>query len=236
MKEIPILFNGAMVRAILEGRKTQTRRPFKVHHDVEDFWSPHKYYELHESDKGGELVPNSYWCGDEGGHRSYKSPFGKPGDVLWVRETCLISPPNFVDQCNATHDNGVIVQYLATDPDREAASDYGVTKATPSIHMPKWACRLKLKVKRVWVERVQDITEEHAFFEGICEACGYEPSFEGICEACGYEPSDCTEICNKRNPEMPCASDPIEEFMELWDSIYGTWAENPWVWCCEFEV
>jgi hypothetical protein len=220
-----------MVRAILEGRKTQTRRPVKgifkhrFGNGIGGFIEPK---EALKDPWDGEPVRVD-WLGDE---CEDMGPFGNAGDILWVRETCLISPPNFVDQCNATHPNGVIVQYLATDPDREAAADYGVTKATPSIHMPKWACRIRLKVKRVWVERVQDISEEDAKAEGI------------------WTMDAVTEFCNRKCCDY---TSPSVIFMELWDSIYGkrkvtdedgnfvewdtslSWDENPWVWCCEFE-
>jgi hypothetical protein len=218
-KERPVLFNGEMVRAILEGRKTQTRRPVKP--QFSDMPSSSCSY-IPENVPPPEGV-RSCSCGFP------KSPFGKAGDVLWVRETCLISPPNFVYQYNATHQNGVIVQYLATHPDREAASDYGVTKATPSIHMPKWACRIRLKVKRVWVERVQDIVGRDAVSEGV----DYSAKDLNIaCELTEKPFMTADELQRLKNTH------PSNKFHKLWDQIYGKTfpaESNPWVWCCEFE-
>jgi hypothetical protein len=156
--------------------------------------------------------------------------------VLWVRETCLITPIDFTDNRSATHSHGRIVQYLATHPDRDAANDYGITKATPSIHMPKWACRIKLKVKRVWVERVQDIADSDALAEGV-----KIPKTTG----CPDLDPNWPDMFGKPRGPHPCTSYPnckcgywlaCVEFQNLWDSIYGTWNENGWVWCCEFEV
>jgi len=127
MKEIPILFNGEMVRATLDDHKTQTRRPVKVVPIGE------KVCNLPQ-DRILKIVGQ---CG-----RVEKSPFGKPGDVLWVRET--FAPMKWVIGSN---------HYKA---DNAYFPEHSTPKWTPSIHMPKSACRIKLKVKRVWIERVQD--------------------------------------------------------------------------------
>lgn len=127
--ERPILFSAPMVRAILDGRKSQTRRI-----NVKDRARP--YY---------------------------------AGDRLWVRETTIITPKRWNDGTGCTHTDADgdprIVQYLATHPDREAADDYKL-KATPSIFMPRWACRLTLDVAAVRVERLQEISEDDAKAEG----------------------------------------------------------------------
>lgn len=189
-KEIPVLFNGEMVRAILDGRKVQTRRPYKGN----DFLPANKVTAIKPHSGGGFIATD----GDPDGIEEFfdcgfESPFGKAGDVLWVRET-------FTKDYRPS-DTPFLYKADGVKLDRA----YG-EKWTPSIHMPRKACRIKLKVKRVWVERVQDITWEGARAEGIIPA--------GI----GSDHAD------------------IEAFKALWNSIYGTWNDSPWVWCCEFEV
>jgi hypothetical protein len=110
------------------------------------------------------------------GYCPYGNPAREPGyednDRLWVRETCIISPKRFDGaqsvSYNATDQggDGRIVQYIASTPDTDAARDYGL-KATPSIHMPRWASRITLEITEVRVERLQDISHEDAWAEGI---------------------------------------------------------------------
>jgi hypothetical protein len=129
MKELPILFNDEMVRAILDGRKTQTRRPVKP--------QPNPNHE------GPFLISNGGWvtCENEPPDRlkcyPLKSPFGQPGDLLYVRETWAT--------CYANQKPYYIY--------REEC-DGGSRAWRASIHMPKKAVRIWLKVGRVWVERV----------------------------------------------------------------------------------
>ena len=149
MKEHPILFSGPLVRAILAGRKTQTRRLVK-HHG-----------ELVPSDKS--IVVDAYpngtpgwfaeWPHKYGQRRALTCPFGAPGDRLWVRETWgaggMIKP-------------GDPASYAADWPDAET-----VRKWKPSIHMPRALSRIDLEVTAVRAERLRDITEEDAVAEGI---------------------------------------------------------------------
>lgn len=221
-KERPILFNGDMVRAILDGRKTQTRRPVKPEpwqvmppKAHEPIW-PYAFKYYKGSTTFGDLV-------------KMKSPFGKPGDQLWVRETHGLKVRN-----DCVGGTGEFLVYRADNPDamyydyRPIHGPSGAFKKitwTPSIHMPKHACRLNLKVKRAWVERVQDISDTDAMAEGIESIRDNMPPYV-YCGWMDYSSSD----------ELPFDSDkPIHSFKSLWDSIYGTWSANPWVWCCEFE-
>ena len=156
MKERPILFNGPMVRAILEGRKTQTRRIAEI------------------NDRGcvpGFVTPDAGWAPrslEE--HRSY-CPLGIPGDRLWVRETWqplwadIDHPPE-----SLKNPEGWQIGYPATDgvqewhdEDRQELSQ----ACRPSIHMPRWASRILLEVVAVRVERIQDISEANARAEGV---------------------------------------------------------------------
>lgn len=147
MKERPILFNGDMVRAILSGQKTQTRRPMKpqpVYYSVDD--SP-----LSLSAAGISVLGSL--C-----------PFGDIGDRLWVKETFAQHP-----QCNqiaykADHANYCLrdLVFMSTD-----GSTFFHTRWKPSIHMPRSLSRITLEITDINVERVQDITEEDARAEGV---------------------------------------------------------------------
>lgn len=136
MKERPILFNGDMVRAILDGRKAQTRRVVKADFDI-----------IGERDDGS-LWPWREDC-ENGGDIWYPCPYGQPGDRLWVRETF-----SEVD-CRLT--------YRA---DTDDGAHCQVSRWTPSIYMPRWASRITLEITGVRVERLQDISQQDAMAEG----------------------------------------------------------------------
>jgi hypothetical protein len=201
MKERPILFNADMVRAIIDGRKTQTRRVYKG--------IPPTFY---PSASGG------CW-GIPVGERK-KSPFGTVGDRLWVRET--FRPVSESD----TGFTGI--EFRAggmPDDDTQAGLLHdGTDRWRPSIHMPRWASRIDLEITAVRVERVQEITEEDAKAEGV--TCPYRG------EKCGgYHPGMATVT---EPPECVCIDGYKPLFKDLWDSIYGNWDENPFVWVYEF--
>lgn len=147
MKERPILFSGPMVRAILEGRKTQTRRVVK--HKQPLFEAPHSFkaYQTTEGVFGFESYDETVRC-----------PYGQPGDRLWVRETWAYS--HQCEHYNHLHERNDSFIYRATN---EAC---GPKKWRPPIHMPRWASRITLEVTGVRVERVLDISEEDARDEG----------------------------------------------------------------------
>ena len=208
-----------MVKAILKGNKIQTRRPIIIQPD-EDGLS----FDL---DVKG-------WHDTSG--KNYTCPFHKRGlsykdSILWVKET--YSPNHSIHVSN----QGLL--YKATDTTKETWHGKWCSfkdgkwldhydrpmKWTPSIHMPKWASRITLKVKKVWVERIQDISDDEAKSEGVeqykdpCPDSILNKAFEhaGLSVA-KYKPS----------------------FSFLWDEIYAGqglgWDQNPWVWACEFEV
>ena len=148
--EKPILFTGPMVRAILAGEKTVTRRVVKPQLEFIDSPDLGPVWGWPKKGGGWWLWPNAE------GHVLERCPYGQPGHRLWVRETWAEVPT----ACGSTE-----VVYAAdyTDgSDREAGVKY-----RPSIHMPKWAARIWLEVVSVKVERVQDITEEGALAEGV---------------------------------------------------------------------
>ncbi|MFU4084211.1 hypothetical protein ACM7EI_29200 [Pseudomonas aeruginosa] len=154
-RERPILFNDQMVRAILEGRKTVTRRAVKgLQIPTEDKTTPHEG--LRWSALGQRHLRYGFnvfgSTEEECAHelaRCGVCPFGKPGDRLWVRETFA--------------DIGCRLTFRA---DLEDGAHCSVTRWTPSLHMPRWASRILLEITSVRVERLQDISEEQAIAEG----------------------------------------------------------------------
>jgi hypothetical protein len=146
MKERPIIFSGPMVRAILDGRKTMTRRVVKLR-DGEI---------AHDGDDGSlHAVANTTWC--DCIERVIHCPYGVPGDLLWVRETWATTEQAGV------HPSDAEMLYRATDPDWETMDGW---RWSPSIFMPRLASRLTLRITSVRVELVQEITEHDAMREG----------------------------------------------------------------------
>lgn len=193
MKERPILFNGDMVRAILDGRKTQTRRVVKPQPGSDNRipWPGRKNIVANIRD---ERVLG--FC-----------PYGQPGDRLWVRETWAMSGYQRVE-------------YRAAPAD---GSDFRcVDRWRPSIHMPRWACRITLEITGVRVERLQEISEKDAKAEGLhyhSDMYGYRlyGKYSGI------GPTDDVGA--------------LDAFRSLWESINGpsSWDATPWVWVIEFK-
>ncbi|HHX6867557.1 hypothetical protein [Pseudomonas aeruginosa] len=152
MKERPILFTGPMVRAILEGRKTVTRRVVKPQPDF----------------LGSMVDPNTpFKTLDAGLHARITCPHGQPGDRLWVREAWAADAQ--VDAI-APRDlsQGEPIWYPADFSVRQTGcSMISKGRGRPSIHMPRWASRVLLEITAVRVERLQDISEEQALAEGV---------------------------------------------------------------------
>ena len=216
----PILFNTEMVRAILDGRKSCTRRLVKPQPD-EKHTFPLGF--VTDSTEKRDVGCFGFGIDEYGGSIQYiKPPYGyAPGDILYVRETWCALPVN-----EAGHMRGHSVYYYKADGDLRPEGWRGKWK--PSIHMPKEAARIWLKVTDVRVERLQSITEGGAIREGA----------EG--EKCHHTNTGafgCTDCMNTGWIEPPQV-----EFMQIWDSTikkfeidrYG-WNANPWVWVIEFE-
>lgn len=209
MKERPILFSGAMVRALLAGTKTQTRRvaiKTSQPHNVclSDFDAAECKIEIENRHSGLR-----YWK---------SCPYGKPGDRLWVRETF----------CKIIGQSGCWIEtdYSATYNHGFRLGDtLGLKKRwTPSIHMPRAASRLTLEITSVRVERLQDISEADAIAEGIERL----DDFLGCpCYRAYDEP---------QGSDVVFPDDPIGSYASLWTSINGpgSWDANPWVWALEF--
>lgn len=228
-RERPILFNAEMVRAILDGRKTQTRRPLRPQPEFVDG----ERYRIKTGAKtyfsmlaGGTLEEQAGICA-----RMLTCPFGVAGDRLWVRETwcshwSVHSPEHELNNgaervitdakvrqdsgsvATATQDNPLFAYYRATFGDDPPHSHL---KWTPSIHMPRWASRIDLLVKAVRVERVRDISVDGAEAEGML-------------------------IPSQRDGMHPPL---VDQFRALWSVTYAKrglgWQANPWVWVVEFE-
>lgn len=196
MSEKPILFSGAMVRMILAGRKTQTRRAFSWQPDGEvcgpEMFAPTEVYGVYGLD----------W--------SLKCPYGQPGDLLWVRESFAYAPNNkFVYRADYTH---AINEWSNTNVLDGATGETMPLVWRPSIHMPREASRLTLKIVKIRVERVKNITPEDAWAEGC------------------YSDKD-IEIAGEWSI--------VTSFRNLWDSINAKrgfgWRDNPYVWIIEFK-
>lgn len=214
MKERPILFSAPMVRAILAGTKTQTRRVLNHPHAADvDVWA----------DRGdGTFEMGICEAGATAGMGSMRCPYGKPGDQLWVRETW--GTWNSVDNLSPSEvgeidRSEVRLWYRATNN-----CDRGqLGRWRPSIHMPRWASRIDLEVTGVRVERLQCISQEDAIAEGAdCWVCGGR--IDGTSE------NDCACFHTK--------SEAVPSYEMLWESINGrgSWAKNPWVWVVEFKA
>ena len=241
----PILFNTEMVRAILDGRKTTTRRVIKP--------QPVKFVEASNGLLAGCRCDNLY--PDYGG-RLIKYPYEK-GDILYVRETfCKLWKLDGNDQIIEGTEN----YYYAADgynptpfncfPDEDGFhGDRDCPKWHPSIHMPKEAARLFLRVTGVKAERLQDITENGAKDEGMVytDFGMYQPSWKASVDGgkTFYPAKEQHHFgWNSGSAKGPGECFPTSHgaFAHLWDSTvnksdldhYG-WSANPWVWVISFE-
>lgn len=213
-KERPILFSSAMVHAILDGRKTQTRRALKPQPptattSVNVFHHPDPRPHFWAND-GASLLDWAKPC-----------PYGDVGDRLWVRETWQHSNHPFgpyEPTCMVFHRADYLDDPLG--PDLERSAD-GIRRTwRPSIHMPRSACRLVLEVTGVRVERLQEISDKDADAE---------------CFGGDYPENALPDLFPRRNDGWGHLSMP-ECFARLWESVNGagSWDVNPWVWVVEF--
>lgn len=225
MKERPVIFNGEMVRAILDGRKTQTRRVMKPQPEPcyrGGHWWPSNAFKtmLHieeqmQNGQGG-------WKGLAGD----ACPFGQVGDRLWVRETFMDLTGTGIEATTGKFEG---LAYRADTPagsyGDEVRKDYGL-KWTPSLHMPRKACRILLEITAVRVERLNDISEEDAKAEGV----------RAIGNNFGNSPAYCDYLLPNLDDAAEWYNRASDSFKSLWKSIYGaeSWRANPWVWVIEF--
>ncbi len=217
MKEKPILLNAEMVRAVLDGRKTQTRRIAPISQlKIEPYERDMVTWNVQFS-KAFKGVTGSYSGGrlsESEAKRVIASqfcPFGAVGDRLWVRETFAghyIDDDQIQDIKDGRDKASDLCEYRADYPSGAQALEGW----TPSIHMPRWASRITLEITGVRVERLNSMTESDALAEG----------------------------CHGGHDSIPgymYSATPHEHFHHVWQSIYGddSWQANPWVWVIEFK-
>ncbi len=219
VKERGILFKGRLVRALLNESKTQTRRPLRkqppksfMHGDVAAITNGTSW-----AISRSILHPQGRGAWPPGREPGIKSPFGVEGDVLYVRETWRPVEPETTSGIEFRADGKFVPisntreaanQWLAVRRSSEQHPENAYVQWRPSIHMPRWASRINLRVKRVWVERCSEITSED------CKAEGAEVYPEHRGDGWRYR----------------------SVFQASWETIYpGTWKAGVWVWCCEFE-
>lgn len=208
-----IMFKAPMVRAILDGRKTQTRRIVKL----DGGWKVHPNYE------------GVKWPVRKDGDRliRMKFPYGKPGDRLWVRETW--QPVEFDNGCigvvyhatPSTDDGLNAIHWYNVGEDEMLKWQLRSGRRFPSIHMPRWASRITIEVTDVRVERLNDINEEDAIAEGIFEF--------GSLGLFGHDKNG--------TPGPMVGASAVEAYYHLWETINGkgSWDANPWVWVIGFK-
>jgi len=212
MTDRPILFQADMVRAILDGRKTMTRRPLRIQPlDVIPMKVPNEWVTLRTRDPEphGDVI---------------RCRFGGVGDRLWVRETWG-ALPHFDHVAPRDIPKFAEINYAADGPCPI------VTKWRPSIFMPRWASRITLEIVNVRCERVQSMPRDDAFFEGVSPIDPYEiqPDLPAGFPAAFPDYGDPTNFFT---------ADPVMSFASLWDKINAKrgfgWDENPYVWVVEF--
>lgn len=213
--ERPILFSGPMVRAILAGTKTQTRRVVNLPRNMEPL-NEDGEFEINDSfDERGKRVDWPYAASKKTGcTTAIECPYGVPGDVLWVREQF-----SYRDVDSNPSDLGV--WYWADGP-----VPFGKwTRPKPSIHMPRWASRLSLLVKRVRVERLQNISIEDVLSEGPFGNSDGGSVVFGL-SGMSYHFDIESRLARAK-------------FAAVWDTISARrgfpWSSNPWVFVVEFE-
>lgn len=204
MKERPILFSAPMVRALVAGTKTQTRRAMKPQPMPDGNLLRWGAAAWGEKVRSVPVLP---------GHSlAARCPYGKPGDVLWIREAWRAAdiydgtPP-------AEIPGGAAVWYEADGkhvPQRTGDLRLVAGKLRPGIHQPRWMCRLRLLLTEVRVERLKSISDDDALAEGIDRAA----PLKGIV--------------------LPT---PVDAYEALWDSINGpgAFAKDAWVWVLHFQ-
>ncbi|HFP6242285.1 TPA: hypothetical protein ACHJMM_004644 [Klebsiella pneumoniae] len=234
MTERGMIFNAEMVRAILDGRKTQTRRVMKVQPESNQLGLLLITDSTKRSDIGKYHWAESNATGNHVRSKLFSCPFGAVGDRIWVREAYRfpaslddVSPTGVGEMAVATGYRKpwapTFYEFTGTFSDGwkgfetpPKVSDAG--KLRPSIHMPRWASRILLEITDVRVERLNSIHDVDAMREGIQNLTTCSHADFGI-------------------PGVVNAQHPVRAFQLLWESIYGadSWRANPWVWVIEFK-
>lgn len=205
MLERGMIFNAEMVRAILDGRKTQTRRPVR--------------FPVLDKNLGCELAGNEL-AGELSAGNYLNSAFGKPSDRIWVRETFRV-------HSRATDVATLVYKASVRNSWTEQTHRVPVSvcnkpatpeKWTPSLHMPRWASRILLEITGVRVERLNAISEENAASEGVAQFRGgfwkhYQPGWT--------------------QHQLSARGSFVTLWKSIYDE--ESWQSNPWVWVIEFK-
>ena len=254
----PILFNTEMVKAILDGRKTVTRRVANISTEIRCGCSTDDHDFVPDNFNHPEEKPTGFVCRKCGfgvappycrvpcGTSLFRPRYW-PGDILYVRETwtelCYVDPDGY------THYDQTMYYYAAdgapdvtlVDADGFELDDQRI-KWKPSIHMPKEAARIFLRVTDVRVERLQDITDEQALAEGVPDEWPMEPVYCPECRGEGLVGTVHPATLGFTEIDCPHCEKAVTRFANLWGSTikpadlptYG-WDANPWVWVYKFE-
>ena len=230
MTERPILFSAPMVRAILAGTKTQTRRIIKCP----------AHYQIEEKDDGKPWP----WMYDSERDRDHfmPCPYGEPGTRLWVREAFMHEPADYCWEASVSIPcRPASTVYRADFPDSKPGEGW-----KPSIHMPRNLSRITLEIVDVRVERLQDISEADAIAEG-CVARpfpgpwwqGYRRREDGELmhqQVVGDDPPAWMIEPHKMKHAAHLDRSARDDFRSVWMQINGaeSWEANPWVWCVSF--
>lgn len=216
----PILFNDEMVRAILDGRKTQTRRV------VDSIAGMGRVTEFQASHTPGYAWTfrdrRSLWNDLTGSQLLSRCPLGQPGSRLWVREAWMPDAPRNGEWSDVEF-YGCAMSPLSLIPDHYRKPNHCLFRATwdggelagwkPSIHMPRWASRITLEITDVRVQRLQEIPTADVWAEGFSYIDDEEPGWDAFSNVeCG--------------------------FADAWDSIAkpgAKWDDDPWVWAISFK-
>lgn len=220
MKERPIIFNSDMVRAVLDGRKTQTRRVMRVQPESNQYGLLHITDSTKRSDIGKYHWAESNATGPHTRSALFSCPFGTVGNRLWVREAYRVHSraTDVATLVYKASEQQSWTQQTHRVPIEKCNKPAVVDKWTPSIHMPRWASRIALEITGVRVDRMYDISEADARAEGVEQLRG------GFWRH--YQPGWTQHQLSARG-----------SFVTLWKSIYGedSWQANPWVWVIEFK-
>ncbi|MDR5801615.1 MULTISPECIES: hypothetical protein [unclassified Caballeronia] len=243
MKERPLAFSAPMVRAILDGRKTQTRRVVKLPHaNSLGQWEPTTIGGRNGGcTKDGQAIPEQGAIWHTRTADTLMCPYGQPGDRLWVRETWqgpLFDSENWEAylECPEDFKNPKYCHYAAdggSPPEFINMDDELVCRWQSSTCMPRWASRITLEITSVRVERVQEISDEDAIAEGIVpwRSDGSKRYMLGPGEGAG--------IFGRPGSWKP-EETPQLAYAKLWDSENQQrglgWTINPWVWSIRFEL
>lgn len=220
--ERPILYQTEMIQANLNDLKTQTRRT-KGLNKINEVANDMTFHEMYDLKGKGLLAIFSY----DGELHSVLSPYGKPGDLLWAKETWFLTQPTHPEEYRFGYKAGGIMPYSEW-PASEKFDFSSPDEIKPSIHMPKEASRIWSMVEDIRVERLQDISKEDAIAEGI----GRWVETRMKSQPTHYR------VYTDEDPEALYTSDPIDSYRTLWISINGQASRdaNPWVWRIQYRI